>query len=100
VRWDGLAYRRPITCADLHTFLVETYVPRLDRRAAAAISSRYREAAHELASNGIAIRWLQSYAAIEDETYICIVAACDADEVVLLSRRAALAPDHVVQVFI
>lgn len=98
MRSHGLTYRRPIACADLRTFLVETYVPRLDRRAAAEISSRYEESANELASQGIAIRWLQSYAAIEDETYICIVAASDADEVELLSRRAALAPDHVVQV--
>ena len=87
-----------MACADLRTFLVETYVPRLYLRAGAEISSRYQEAAHELARIGIAIRWLRSYAAIEDETYICIVAACDADEVVLLSRRAALAPDHIVQV--
>ena len=87
-----------MTREHLRTFLVETYVPRLDRRAAAEISSRYHDAACELASKGIAIRWLKSYAAIEDETYLCIVAARDADEVALLSRRAALVPDHVVQV--
>jgi Protein of unknown function (DUF4242) len=95
---DALAYRRPVTHADLRTFLVEAYVPRLDRRAATEISSRYQDAAHELAGKGIAICWLQSYAAIEDETYLCIVAARDADDVALLSRRAALVPDHVVQV--
>ena len=98
MRSEGLAYRRPVTRAGLRTFLIETYVPRLDRRAAAEISSRYQDAAHELASKGIAIRLLKSYAAIEDETYLCIVAARDADEVALLSRRAALVPDHVVQV--
>ena len=79
------------------TFLVETYVPNLDGRAAATISMRYRSAIRELNRQGIALRWLRSYALIEDETFLCIVAARRSDEVVELSRRAGLDPDHVVQ---
>ena len=79
------------------TFLVETYVPNLDGRAAATISLRYRSAIRELNRQGIALRWLRSYALIEDETFLCIVGARRSDEVVELSRRAGLDPDHVVQ---
>jgi hypothetical protein len=80
------------------TFLVETYVPNLDGRAAATISLRYRSAIRELNRQGVALRWLGSYALIEDETYLCIVGARGSDEVIELSRRAGLDPDHVVQV--
>jgi hypothetical protein len=79
-------------------FLVETYVPRLDEERAAAISARYDHAVRELAGEGVAIRSLQSYAVFEDETYLFIVAARDADDVVVLHDRAKLAPDHVAQV--
>ena len=80
------------------TFLVETYVPNLDGQAAATISSRYRSAIRELERQGIALRWLRSYALIEDETYLCVVGARERNEVLELSRRAGLDPDHVVQV--
>ena len=87
-----------MTCADLPTFLVETYVPRLDGAAAAAISAQYRTAIGELANEGIPIHWLRSYAAIEDETYVCVVAARGADDIALLGTRTRLSPDHVVEV--
>jgi hypothetical protein len=80
------------------TFLVETYVPNLDGQAALTISLRYRNAIRELERQGVALRWLRSYALLEDETYVCIVGARASDEVVELSRRAGLDPDHVVQV--
>jgi hypothetical protein len=80
------------------TFLVETYVPNLDGEAAATISSRYRSAIRELERQGVVLRWLRSYALIADETFLCIVGARGSDEVVELSRRAGLDPDHVVQV--
>jgi hypothetical protein len=80
------------------TFLVETYVPHLDDQAAATISSRYRSAIRELEQQGLAVRWLRAYALIEDETYLCIVGARGSDDVVELSRRAGVVPDHVVRV--
>ena len=80
------------------TFLVETYVPNLDGQAAATISSRYRSAIRELERQGVILRRLRSYALIADETFLCIVGARGSDEVVELSRRAGLDPDHVVQV--
>jgi hypothetical protein len=80
------------------TFLVETYVPNLDGPAAATISLRYRSAIRELERQGVVLRWLRSYALIEDVTFLCIVGARGSNEVVELSRRAGLDPDHVVQV--
>jgi hypothetical protein len=80
------------------TFLVELYVPRLDEQAAVAISSRCRAAARQLAEQGVALRWLRSFAVIGEETFLCVVAARDREHVVELSRRAGLEHDHVVEV--
>jgi hypothetical protein len=80
------------------TFLVELYVPQLDEQAAMAITSRCRAAARQLAEQGVALRWLRSFALVADETYLCIVAARDRDHVLELSRRAGLEHDHVVEV--
>jgi hypothetical protein len=80
------------------TFLVELYVPQLDEQAAMAITSRCRAAARQLAEQGVALRWLRSFALVAEETYLCIVAARDRDHVLELSRRAGLEHDHVVEV--
>ncbi len=80
------------------TFLVELYVPQLDEQGAVAIASRCRAAARQLAEQGVALRWLRSYAVMAEETYLCVVAARDRDHVVELSRRAGLEHDHVVEV--
>ena len=80
------------------TFLVESYVPLLDRRAAAVITSRYRGAARQLEQEGVALRWVRSFAVIDDETYLCVVATPDRDNVMRLSTRAGLDHDHVVEV--
>ena len=78
--------------------MVELYVPRLDEQMAVAISSRCRVAARELAEQGLTLRWLRSFAVLADETYLCVVAARERDDVVQLSRRAGLEHDHVVEV--
>ncbi len=80
------------------TFLVELYVPQLDEQTAVAISSRCRAAAGQLAEQGVALRWLRSFAVLAEETYLCVVAARDRDDVVELSRQAGLEHDHVVEV--
>ena len=80
------------------TFLVELYVPQLDEQGAAAITSRCRVAAAQLAEQGVALRWLRSFALIDEETYLCVVAARDRDHVDRLSRRAGLEHDHVVEI--
>ncbi|HAL28497.1 MAG TPA: nickel-binding protein [Gaiellaceae bacterium] len=80
------------------TFLVESYVPQLDERTAATISSRFREAARELEEEGIGIQWRGSFALLSEETYFCIIAAPDRGAVMQLNERARLEHDHVVEV--
>lgn len=80
------------------TFLVESYVPQLDERTAASISSRIRAAVAQLTDEGLALRSLRSFALVEEETYFCIVEALDIDDVVQLNKRAALEHDYVTEV--
>jgi hypothetical protein len=80
-------------------FLVETYVPGLDERAAVMLSSRLREVIRQCAEEGVNLRWGGSFALIDEETHICIIGAPSVDDVVQLSKRARFEPDHVVEVF-
>jgi hypothetical protein len=81
------------------TFLVESYVPKLDERAAATLSSRLREAIRQLAEEGMTIRWGGAFALVDEETYICIIVATTFDAVVQLGERAGFEHDHVVEAF-
>ena len=81
------------------TFLVESYVPGLDQQAAATLSSQLREAIRQLDEEGITLRWGGSFALVDEETYICIIAAPNVDDVVQLSERARFEHDHVVEAF-
>jgi hypothetical protein len=81
------------------TFLVESYVPGLDERAAATLSARLREAIHQLDEEGITLRWSGSFALFDEETYICIIAAPKLDDVLQLGERAGLEHDHIVEAF-
>ena len=80
------------------TFFVESYVPRLDRRIAETLSSRLRETVRQLNEEGTAVRWCGSFALVDEETYICIIAAPTMDNAVGVSARLGLAPDHIVEV--
>jgi hypothetical protein len=80
------------------TFLVESYVPHLDEPTAGAISSRYRAAVVRLGEEGVALRWVQSFALFEEETYLCIVGASDLDHVLRLNERSGITVDHVVEI--
>ena len=79
-------------------FLVESYIPQLDEEGTAAIAARLGTAVDQLAGEGIVLRWLRSFAVIDDETYLSIVAARDPHSVVLLTERALLAYDHIAEV--
>jgi hypothetical protein len=79
------------------TFLVESYVPGLDERAAATLSSRLREAIRQLDEEGMILDWGGSFALVDEETYIFIVGAPGVDDVVQLSERAGFEHDHVVE---
>jgi hypothetical protein len=82
------------------TFLVESYVPRLDERIAASLSSRLRGAIRQLDVEGMTLRWGGSFALVDEETYICIIGAPAIDDVIQLSERAGLEHDHVVEAFV
>jgi hypothetical protein len=79
------------------TFLVESYVPGLDERAAATLSSRVREAIRQLDEEGMTLHWGGSFALVDEETYMFIVGAPRVDEVLQLSERAGFEHDHVVE---
>ena len=80
------------------TYLVETYVPKLDEATAAALSARLQAAIGELQREGIALRWLRSFALLEEETYSWMLTATDADDVARVTRRAGVTLDHVAEV--
>ena len=79
------------------TFVVESYVPRLDRRAAETLSSRLRAAVRQLNERGTAVRWWGSFALVDEETFMCLVAAPNIDDVRELSKRAGLERHNVVE---
>jgi hypothetical protein len=93
------AYGREVFGGAARTFLVETYVPGLDERAAATLSSRLTESIRQLNEEGTALRWGGSFALVVEETYICVIVATVVDDVVQLSDRAGLEHDHVVEAF-
>jgi hypothetical protein len=59
------------------TYLVETHVPKLDEATAATLSARVRAAIAELQRDGLAPRWLRSFALIGEDTYVWILTATD-----------------------
>jgi hypothetical protein len=81
------------------TFLVETYVPGLDERAAIALSSSLRRAIGRLGEEGVVLGWGGSFALVDDETYICVVCAPDVDCVRRLGERAGFEHEHIVEAF-
>ena len=91
------AYGRHVFNGAARTFLVESYVPALDERAAATLSSRLRESIRQFNEEGAALRWGGSFALVVEETYICVIIAPVVDNVVQLSERAGLEHDHVVE---
>jgi Protein of unknown function (DUF4242) len=80
------------------TYLVETYVPKLDEATAVALSVRLRAAIGELQREGLALRWLRSFALVGEETYMCMLTATDALDIALVHRRAGVTFDHVAEV--
>jgi hypothetical protein len=81
----------------LRTFFVESYVPRLDERAAETLSSRLQEMIRRFNEEGTPVLSRGSFALLDEETYVCIVVAPTIDDVVELSARVGLERDHVVE---
>jgi hypothetical protein len=88
----GMPSRNPTT------YLVETYVPKLDEATAVALSARLRATIAELQREGLALRWLRSFALVGEETYMWMLTAMDADDIVLVNRRAGITFDHMAEV--
>jgi hypothetical protein len=82
------------------TFFVEGYVPNLDGTTAASLSSRLRRAILELEQEGLSVRWLESFALIEEETYVWMLVASDVNHVALVNERAGTGFDHVVEMIV
>ena len=76
-------------------FLVELYVPRTDRAAAARGAAQARLAASELTRAGTPVRDVRSIFVPEDETCFLLYEAASADDVRAAVGRAALPCDHV-----
>ena len=80
------------------TFLVESYVPNLDEATAAELSVRLRSTIADLRREGLDLRWLRSFALLREETYVWMLSAADADQVVVVNERAAVGFGHVAEV--
>jgi hypothetical protein len=80
------------------TYLVETYVPKLDEATAVALSKRLSAAIGQLQREGLALRWLRSFALVGEETYVWMLTATDADDIALVHRRAGVTFDHIAEV--
>jgi hypothetical protein len=92
------AYGRGVVSRSATTYLVETYVPKLDEATAEALSARLRSAIAELQGEGLALRWLQSFALLGEDTYVWMLTATDARDIALVNRRAGVTFDHVAEV--
>jgi len=92
------AYGRSVPSRKPTTYLVETYVPNLDEATAASLSARLQAAMAELQREGLTLRWLRSFALLDEETYSWMVTATDADDVARVNRRAGVTFDHFAEV--
>ena len=83
--------------ANARTFFVESYVPKLDAAAVAELSSRLRAAVEQLSDEGLTLTWVDSFALLDEDTYVWMVEAAEVEHVVVLQRRAGVGLDHVVE---
>jgi hypothetical protein len=97
-RFGAGAYRRRVPRGQERTFLLESYVPRLDGALAVAISERLSAVVAQLRAQGAHLHWIRSFALEDEETYFCLLAAVDPHVVELVGERAGLACDHVAEV--
>jgi hypothetical protein len=82
---------------DERTFFVESYIPQLDADGAAALSSRLQAAVAQLRAEGLSLAWIRSYALLDEDTYVWLVAAGRREDVVLIQERARVALDPVAE---
>jgi hypothetical protein len=95
---SAATYRRGVASSERRVFFVERYVPGLDEAAAARLSSSLRAAVDELQREGRELEWLRSFALLEEETYVWMLAAGQVDDVLSVGERAGVSCDHMVEV--
>jgi hypothetical protein len=78
-------------------FLVEFYLSRTDREAAAAGADRARRAAEELTRRGTPVQYLSSIFVPEDETCLHLYEALSADAIREVAQRAELSFERVLE---
>jgi Protein of unknown function (DUF4242) len=78
-------------------FLVELYVSKTDCAAVMTGAERLNHAAAELTAEGRPVRLVRSIFVPEDETCYLLFEAVTAESVHETARRAALAPERVVE---
>lgn len=69
-------------------FLVERYMPRLQPSDIHALAGRLAAVAAQMQGEGHNIRWLHSFAILDDETCLCVFSADDSSEVHEANHRA------------
>jgi hypothetical protein len=77
-------------------FLVERYIPALNRSELEALARRLLAATAALRAEGRDVRWLRSLALPDDETCICVFAADHAEDISEANRRASIGYERIV----
>lgn len=78
-------------------YLLELYVSKTDRAAAAHAAERFSHAAAELSAEGRPVRLARSIFVPDDETCFLLVESAAAEDVRETARRAALPFDHILE---
>src|SRR5690348_13604533 len=80
---------------ETHTFVVEHYVPGLDRATATDLTERLERAAAAMRADGVGIQWKRAIALPGEENLICIVEAEGEEQVLRLRDRTGITGGHV-----
>jgi len=91
---------RRVISAATHTFVIECYVPGIDRAGAEAAGARAREAAQELLRDGTSIEYVSTVFVPRDEAVYHLFSAADEAAVHEVGVRGVLTPDRVVAIAI
>jgi hypothetical protein len=78
-----------------HLFVVEQYVPQLDRAAAASIAQRLDDASARMREDGVPVHWISAIALPREESLLCFLDAENEGQVLQASEYAGVAPGHV-----
>ncbi len=79
------------------TFIVERYIPHLRSADIEPLCERLTAASAELQAEGRDIRWLRSFALLDDETCLCLFSARSRNDVAEANHRAGAAYDRIIE---